>query len=55
MSLQAGNTSEARSWYKRLLDADPKDTAVIALVSEIDASADATAGSDVGGDSRYRY
>src|SRR5438876_445486 len=41
MSLQRGNTAEARSWYTRLLDADPKDTAVIALVSEIDASADA--------------
>ena len=41
MSLQAGNTIEARSWYTRLLDADPKDTAVIALVSEIDAAADA--------------
>src|SRR5437773_5197240 len=41
MSLQSGNTTEARSWYTRLLDADPKDTAVIALVSEIDASADA--------------
>jgi hypothetical protein len=42
MALQAGNTSEARSWYTRLLEADPKDTAVIALVSEIDAAADAT-------------
>jgi len=39
MSLQSGNTVEARSWYTRLLDADPKDTGVIALVSEIDASA----------------
>ena len=42
MSLQAGNTSEARSWYTRLLEADPKDAAVITLVSEIDASSDAT-------------
>src|SRR2546423_3562599 len=41
LSLQSGNTGEARNWYIRLLDADPKDTAVIALVSEIDASADA--------------
>src|SRR5438552_14383367 len=41
MSLQRGNTTEAYRWYTRLLDADPKDTAVIALVSEIDASADA--------------
>jgi tetratricopeptide (TPR) repeat protein len=40
MSLQSGNTAEARRWYMRLLDADPKDTAVIALVSEIDASAE---------------
>src|ERR1700730_18610878 len=41
MALQAANTIEARSWYMRLLDADPKDTAVIALVSEIDPAADA--------------
>jgi len=41
MSLQSGNTVEARSWYTRLLDADPKDTAVIALVDEIDKAADA--------------
>jgi len=30
MSLQSGNTAEAHRWYTRLLDADPKDTAVIA-------------------------
>jgi tetratricopeptide (TPR) repeat protein len=42
MALQRGNTGEARGWYTKLLDADPKDTAVIALVSEIDASAEAT-------------
>jgi len=42
LSLQAGNTEEARSWYSRLLDADPKDAAVIALVSEIDASLEAS-------------
>src|SRR6267142_1316485 len=41
MSLQSGNTSEAHRWYTRLLDADPKDTAVIALVTEIDAAAEA--------------
>src|SRR6266403_1087886 len=40
-SLKRGNTSEARRWYTRLLDADPKDTAVIALVTEIEASAEA--------------
>jgi tetratricopeptide (TPR) repeat protein len=38
MALQAGDTAEARTWYTRLLDADSKDTAVIALVSEIDAT-----------------
>jgi tetratricopeptide (TPR) repeat protein len=42
MSLQEGNTSEARSWYTRLLEADPKDTTVIALVQEIEESDDAT-------------
>jgi tetratricopeptide (TPR) repeat protein len=42
MALQRGNTGEARGWYTKLLDADPKDTAVIALVSEIEASAEAT-------------
>jgi tetratricopeptide (TPR) repeat protein len=41
MSLQSGNTVEARKWYTRLLDADPHDAAVIALVTEIDASAEA--------------
>src|ERR1700686_1979510 len=41
MSLQSGDTVEARKWYMRLLDADPHDAAVIALVTEIDASAEA--------------
>jgi tetratricopeptide (TPR) repeat protein len=41
MSLQSGDTVVARKWYMRLLDADPKDAAVIALVSEIDESAEA--------------
>jgi tetratricopeptide (TPR) repeat protein len=41
MSLQAGDTVQARSWYTRLLEADPKDTAVIALVTEIDAASEA--------------
>src|SRR3979409_1817495 len=36
MALQADKTSEARAWYTRLLDADPKDPAVIALMSEMD-------------------
>ena len=41
MSLQSGITVDARKWYTRLLEADPHDAAVIALVSEIDASAEA--------------
>lgn len=41
MSLQSGDMAQARTWYTRLLDADPKDTSVIALVSEIDASVEA--------------
>lgn len=41
MSLQSGDMTQARAWYTRLLDADPKDTSVIALVSEIDASVEA--------------
>lgn len=40
MSLQSGNSSQARVWYARLLEADPKDTTVIALVAEIDSSAE---------------
>jgi len=40
MALQAGDTAEARKWYTRLLDADPKDAAVLALISEIDASSE---------------
>jgi len=38
LALQAGNSHEARTWYSRLLDADPKDAAVIALVAEIDGA-----------------
>jgi tetratricopeptide (TPR) repeat protein len=41
MSLQSGDTVEARKWYQRLLDADPKDPTVVALVTEIDAAAEA--------------
>ena len=43
LSLQAGDTAQARSWYTRLLEADPKDAAVLALISEIDASPPALA------------
>jgi tetratricopeptide (TPR) repeat protein len=42
LALQAGNTDEARAYYARLLDADPKDTAVIALIEEIDATGGST-------------
>ncbi|HEU4749124.1 MAG TPA: tetratricopeptide repeat protein [Gemmatimonadaceae bacterium] len=45
LSLQAGDTVQARSWYKRLLEADPKDAAVIALIAAIDAPP-ATAGEE---------
>ena len=38
LSLQAGDTAQARSWYTRLLEADPKDAAVIALIAVIDSS-----------------
>ncbi|MDQ3674296.1 MAG: tetratricopeptide repeat protein, partial [Gemmatimonadota bacterium] len=37
LSLQAGDSPQARSWYTRLLEADPKDAAVIALIGVIDA------------------
>jgi tetratricopeptide (TPR) repeat protein len=48
LALQAGNTEEARGYYTRLLDADPKDTAVIALIEEIDATGGGTAGTTAG-------
>src|SRR5436309_11744523 len=38
MSLQRGNTAEAHRWYTRLLDADPQDSSLIALESDIAAS-----------------
>ena len=38
LSLQSGHSAQARSWYTRLLEADPKDAAVIALVAVIDSS-----------------
>src|SRR5688572_3191196 len=38
LSLQAGDSAQARSWYTRLLEADPKDAAVIALIAVIDSS-----------------
>ena len=43
LSLQAGDTAQARSWYTRLLEADPKDAAVIALIAVIDSSPPAAA------------
>jgi len=42
LALRTGETAEARHWYTRLLEADPKDSTVIALVSEIDASLEAS-------------
>ncbi|MBA3467054.1 MAG: tetratricopeptide repeat protein, partial [Gemmatimonadaceae bacterium] len=42
LALRTGQTAEARQWYTRLLEADPKDSTVIALVSEIDASLEAS-------------
>ena len=42
LALRTGETAEARQWYTRLLEADPKDSTVIALVSEIDASLEAS-------------
>src|SRR5205814_1359642 len=44
MSLQSGNTGEARNWYIRLLDADPKDTAVITPALQAAAPAHRPAG-----------
>ena len=46
LALQAGDTQSARSWYKRLLEADPKDAAAIQLVAEIDAGRGGDAPSD---------
>jgi len=40
LALQAGNNTEARSWYTKLLDADPKDASVISLISQIDEVGD---------------
>src|SRR5918992_1548550 len=31
LALQAGNAQDARTWYSRLLEADPNDEAVVAL------------------------
>jgi tetratricopeptide (TPR) repeat protein len=42
LALQSGDTAEARRYYSRLLEADPKDAAVIALVAELDESGDAS-------------
>jgi tetratricopeptide (TPR) repeat protein len=43
LALQAGNNTEARSWYTKLLDADPKDASVISLLSQIDETGDSEA------------
>ena len=46
LALQAGNNAEARTWYTKLLDADPKDAAVISLLSQIEEAGDAGAASE---------
>jgi tetratricopeptide (TPR) repeat protein len=43
LALQAGNNAEARTWYTKLLDADPKDASVISLISQIDEAGDSEA------------
>ena len=41
LALRKGETAAARQWYAKFLEIDPKDTAVIALVDELDAAAEA--------------
>ena len=43
LALQSGNNAEARTWYTKLLDADPKDASVISLISQIDDAGDSGA------------
>jgi tetratricopeptide (TPR) repeat protein len=46
LALQAGDNAEARSWYTKLLEADPKDASVISLLSQIDDAGVAVADSE---------
>ncbi len=41
LALRSGDAALAGQWYTRLLDVDPKDTTVIALVNEIDQAKEA--------------
>jgi len=43
LALQAGDNAEARTWYTKLLEADPKDASAISLLSQIDDASDAAA------------
>lgn len=43
IALREGQSVAAKQWYSKLLEIDPQDTAVIALVNEIDAATDADA------------
>jgi tetratricopeptide (TPR) repeat protein len=42
LSLREGDAAQAKQWYTRVLEIDPKDAAAIALVNEIDDAADAS-------------
>ena len=54
LALQAGETEQARTWYARLLEADPKDSAVAALLAEIEATpSSATAATVAESDSNF--
>jgi tetratricopeptide (TPR) repeat protein len=46
LALQAGDNAEARTWYTKLLDADPKDASVISLLSQIETAGQAGAASE---------
>jgi tetratricopeptide (TPR) repeat protein len=41
LALRKGETAAARQWYSKILEIDPKDATVIALVDEIDSAAEA--------------
>jgi Putative Zn-dependent protease, contains TPR repeats len=41
LALRSGETAAAREWYRKILELDPRDATVIALVNELDAAADA--------------
>lgn len=41
LAMRDGDSAEAKQWYSRLLEIDPKDSVAISLVNEIDAAAGA--------------